>query len=1462
MTQYLPYARHCLAILSVFLTLDAYGQGSNPERSAGTTVEIEARVRLLGSPRFADRQQALKWLWRQGWEAEPALQNALQNSDEEIRRRARLLLDDFRYGILPDTSDELIALIRSFRTAVMPRKLTLAREFVRHHHFDALERVLALEPQPELRRILLFQVFHQQEAVAYYLPGSQLERLIDVVGRDQQPRWRSVLQAQLFAIDGVIDGLLEHNQLRRLEHLLAEHGDDPDLRGELSTQFFASPNSLSKLVEGGQLLFLFELLEHNPNDLTRAKGLANLLGAPNAIEHLVAQERLESVFHFARRNLEDAGRIAFYRTTVQNSRVCQPLLQQIGFDELIKLADTIDDPRRRGEFFGALMGSMAIRQHLGDARYPSIAMQLARDQDEAPVFEAYMSSLFSRTAYPLLRDQRFREQLWDLMQTAAGQAWRADALLQMLRLTAQHSPLRTRDDSRWLIQFLHSEASDSQREALLTQILQRHSAILGGLVKYQHFDAMLKLVSQTPESQRPLMTARFLAHGNVLEHLRSSERTGLLLRSAKQETDPAARQAYLRELFQHATAMQAIVEEGYFSDFFKLVLAEPAPAQRSLLFVSFARSAAICQKLQADGKLGLLLEFATEHRYREAQSEFLQQLFGRNAAFETLLQEGHYEFLHQLARDQTQPQIRSALLAAFYAHPQVIARLVAEDSVDVVLEFAGERIDDKLRRSTLLALFRDQKAIPKLISGRHFEDVVALSKLESNRAQRASILGAFLATKDVLQDLLDRDEISKLFHVFDQESDDFARRELIRLIVAKHDLVQLLVENGHLDNLLDAIGSQLTPESRGYLLPILYGQPAVMKRLEEDAHFGKLIHLLASLDSPKDCHRILQQFATKPDIIKLFLARDRFEWLLDLEERSRRPSLINSRLFHIQLLVNAQSLPALIQANKVDHLLGLLFHEGDETSLRTFFQRLLANEAALSVFIQHGFLGDLLALGDRMEDACQRSWARGVVMLSPHAVEPLATAGMLDRILDDAVGCSDSSLTQSFLRRLFQHSIVIERLLERGYFGRLSQLAEGQVDNNARLVLLSALYGQPSVLKEIASTDRFETILGFMSDELTPDQRRGLLQRVTADHDFAVRLVEQGHFLRLIGLIREEPRHRKSMLEPLLRNAVGLEQLLKRSEVNVFFSKLKEWQDSRFSMEVVAAWVGEDDILKRLLICGYRDALLSLNLNLQADNRTGELVATITLHPQSLAELQSQQRIESLLALAADLTAEAPRQTFIEKLLHQTETMQQLINRDQFQMLLTLITKMNASLNRSMLLSKLIRSDATADYVAKKDRAEMLLQELTRYLSDQSLLNDLLVPMCRSEAIMTAMIQQQQFDALLTLGDSISDASQRRRFWGSLLLSAKAIDQLKHRGRFDTIFSTVLNHTSARENIAVLERLIFTDTSLRTHMDLGHLPNLRESVGRIDDPESRNLLLEKLESQSPPTDPDAPAPKG
>ncbi len=94
-----------------------------------TQEQINRWIEQLGDKEFDRRQEASRRLWDAGEPAEKPLQKAVTSDDAEVRRRAKDILDKFKWGVYPDTPKNVVELVHRYQGAENnAQKLELMRD--------------------------------------------------------------------------------------------------------------------------------------------------------------------------------------------------------------------------------------------------------------------------------------------------------------------------------------------------------------------------------------------------------------------------------------------------------------------------------------------------------------------------------------------------------------------------------------------------------------------------------------------------------------------------------------------------------------------------------------------------------------------------------------------------------------------------------------------------------------------------------------------------------------------------------------------------------------------------------------------------------------------------------------------------------------------------------------------------------------------------------------------------------------------------------------------------------------------------------------------------------------------------------------------------------------------------------------------------------------------------------------
>ena len=481
----------------------------------------------------------------------------------EVRLLARRILEDFRYGILPGVPADILALIRAFRDGDARQRQTALQKLATREQFDTLQRLIQLEPDPNVRRQLLLQLMENPRAIEKFIEGRGLESLIALVAADRDETWRRTALAQVLFTPAVLQHLAEKGRLDELTKLI-EGEQAGDVRRQMLALLFQNGDAVAVLIEKEQLEFVLKMIAREPEKNVRASWLSQMLSTPQSLAQLAAGRRLEKLLEYAKQNLEPAERSSIYQQLAQNPAALTVLLDSRGLDGLIALVTAEPDAVGRGRQLAALMGSPAVRQRLTDQGFPQAALELARKEKDAAARGEYLRVLLLQggAAY-LFRDAESRKGLWQLIRAEQGQAWRGDVVLQMLNMGSPDALLATKDDAEWLLRFARDELSPEQRHQLL-QRLAFDGRSLPILVRHGLLDPLLALAKSVQANLRGPLLARLAAGPEGAGHLAAAKQVELLVSLAKDEADADARRGYLSGLFRSQPAMSALVAAGHY----------------------------------------------------------------------------------------------------------------------------------------------------------------------------------------------------------------------------------------------------------------------------------------------------------------------------------------------------------------------------------------------------------------------------------------------------------------------------------------------------------------------------------------------------------------------------------------------------------------------------------------------------------------------------------------------------------------------------------------------------------------------------------------------------------------------------------------------------------------------------------------------------------------------------------
>jgi tetratricopeptide (TPR) repeat protein len=115
--------------------------------------ELARAVKNLGADEFPVREEATRFLWEAGTEAQAMLEKVRDDPDPEVSQRARQLLQYLQFGIRPDMPDKIRDLITRYREAKEDNRHAIIEDLVKAGPvaYPALVALGRMEPDAEKR---------------------------------------------------------------------------------------------------------------------------------------------------------------------------------------------------------------------------------------------------------------------------------------------------------------------------------------------------------------------------------------------------------------------------------------------------------------------------------------------------------------------------------------------------------------------------------------------------------------------------------------------------------------------------------------------------------------------------------------------------------------------------------------------------------------------------------------------------------------------------------------------------------------------------------------------------------------------------------------------------------------------------------------------------------------------------------------------------------------------------------------------------------------------------------------------------------------------------------------------------------------------------------------------------------------------------------------------------------------
>lgn len=354
-------------------------------------------VRDLNSPKFATRKQAAHDLRTLGLHAIDALRSAENSEDLETKRIVKELLEDIKFGIVPNTPARQRAIIRAFRDANESQLPATLRKLCSLDDLALIQQVLTVRPAPEvlaaefLSNEDLRAKLVNQNGLAWFFQQSKDASLPDQIKivehlvHDQELRTAVANQK---AIVEVIQ-FVPRDVLTRIEtlalspefktaisekdtalKLLAYCQECPDrvLAARVFYVLVTNQTAALEICSAGKIETMLDVLEKKLDPPDQTKLLRSLCSNQPVFQQLLATDRALSLLGFEREDWSLEQRLELAKEILHVRSIRQNFLSEGRMDRIVSLINTAPDSPERNELIGYMLNEQELLEFLLESK--------------------------------------------------------------------------------------------------------------------------------------------------------------------------------------------------------------------------------------------------------------------------------------------------------------------------------------------------------------------------------------------------------------------------------------------------------------------------------------------------------------------------------------------------------------------------------------------------------------------------------------------------------------------------------------------------------------------------------------------------------------------------------------------------------------------------------------------------------------------------------------------------------------------------------------------------------------------------------------------------------------------------------------------------------------------------------------------------------------------------------------
>jgi len=658
--------------------------------------------------------------------------------------------------------------------------------------------------------------------------------------------------------------------------------------------------------------------------------------------------------------------------------------------------------------------------------------------------------------------------------------------------------------------------------------------------------------------------------------------------------------------------------------------------------------------------------------------------------------------------------------------------------------------------------------------------------------------------------------------------------------------VEHFVVPERLEKLIASVAADQDEAWRRTVLAQLLFSAKMVERLAEMGRLGVLVKIVERESSADVRRQMLSMLFQNTAAITALIENDQLEFVLRLiakePDKRVRGDWIN------RMLAGSGAVKRLVEDGQLDKLLKFAIENVDDAQRSEMLRRMFQNTLVVRAILEKSGVDRLIALTAAERAPAARGRLLATLLSSSAVQQHLTEPVRYELTLKLAREEKSATARNEYLKTVFSTGAAV--ILFRDVAGRktvweLVKKDTGKESQQWRSEALFRLFIMSSGEQLLNDASEAAWLMRFLREDVSPEHLSRILQRLVGDYRLRQVLLTQGHFDRLLLLIKDvEAAQRGRLMAQLFSTSDPSQKIANTKRIELMVKLAKEESDQDARHQYLQGLFLNRAAMTALMERGFYDDLWSF-VSIEKDPvRHATLRAEFIRTNAVIQTIAKRKQLDTLVEFAQDHGDPEARREYLRRLFSNVEAISMLIDQGHYEALFSLAGSDNDDATGVMLLGEFYSNAKVVERLIEKGQAAVLL-EFAKQHSDDKRLRNFLQRLFYNRQALAALIEQEHLLTLFSLARQQEDKHIRASLMRAVLGLPQVVQYYAGRDQLKQLFE-LMKEESPEARQQVYYNLTGRSETVAMLVKNGQLDAVLAQLKQESQPEMRGQFLARF----------------